>query len=207
MLTFLVFDVKSQTEGGGIPKSSNDTLVITAISKELYICTCKPNTANPNGEGKIYYQGRFKEDKVTDDADYHNCDERFLMQWDLSVLPKGIKIIEAKMQLVCAGYTGDKQGQLAYECIVEPWDTNIGYGKKPNTSSETRILTDWPVKNTYHFVDITSFVQLWYSGNIQNHGLMGFSINTETTNSALFCSSKFPKENLRPKLTIIYSRE
>jgi hypothetical protein len=122
------------------------------------------------------------------------------MQWDLSELPKGIKITEAKMQLVCAEYNGDKQGQLVYECISEPWNANIGFDKKPNTLPETRVLTDWPVKNT-------SFFQSWHNGSIQNYGLMGFSINTETTNSAIFCSSNFPKEDLHPKLTIIFSKE
>lgn len=90
------------------------------------------------------------------------------MQWDLSKLPKGIKIIEVKMQLVCAEYEGDKQGQLVYECISQPWNANIGYGKKPNTLLETRVLIDWPVKNTCHFVDITSFVKSWYNGSIMN---------------------------------------
>ncbi len=194
-------------EDGNLSKKEiSDTLIITAISKELYICTCKPNTANPNGEGKIYFQGRFKKDEVTEDADYHNCDERFLMQWDLSELPKGIKIIEAKMRLVCFGYTGDKQGQLVYECISEPWNTDIGYSQKPHTLPETRVLTDWPTKSTYHVVDISTFVKSWYNGSLTNYGLMGFSVDTETTNSALYCSSIFPQEDARPKLIIIFTK-
>ncbi len=207
ILNLPVFGTKPKIDKEKTNKSLTDTLVITKISKDLYICTCKPNTASPNGEGKIYYQGRFKKDEVTEDADYHNCDERFLMQWDLSGLPKGIKIIEAKMQLFCTDYNGDKQGQLVYECISEPWNENIGYSKKPNTLTETRVLADWPVKNTYHIVDITNFVKAWSNGNITNYGLMGFSVNTETTNSAIFCSSKFPKIEVRPNLIIIYSKE
>jgi hypothetical protein len=182
-------------------------LVVTTISKDLYICTCKPNTANPNGGGKVYYQGKFYKDEVTEDADYHNCDERFLMQWDLTKLPKGIKIIEAKMHLVCVNYNGDKQGQLVYECISEPWNADIGYGQKPNTLAKTRVLANWPKKSNYHVVDITSFVKSWYNGSLPNYGLMGFSINTETTNSAIFCSSNFPQEDVRPKLIIICSKE
>ena len=194
-------------EDGNLSKKEiSDTLIITAISKELYICTCKPNTANPNGEGKIYFQGRFKKDEITEDADYHDCDERFLMQWDLSELPKGIKIIEAKMRLVCYGYTGDKQGQLVYECIREPWNTDIGYSQKPHTLPETRVLTDWPTKSTYHVVDISTFVKSWYNGSLTNYGLMGFSVDTETTNSALYCSSIFPQEDARPKLIIIFTK-
>jgi len=206
MLNLSAFNVNSKEDDEPVNKSQNDTLVLTTISKDLYICTCKPNTANPNGEGKIYYQGRFNKDEVTEDADYSNCDERFLMQWDLAELPKGIKIIEAKMQLVCTAYNGDQQGQLVYECISEPWNTDIGYSHKPKTLLETRVKTNWPIKNTYHIVDITSFVKSWYNGSLPNHGLMGFSIDTETTNSAIFCSSIFPQANVRPKLIIIFSK-
>jgi hypothetical protein len=207
ILSLTAFEVKSKAIEEPVCKSVNDTLVITTISKDLYICTCKPNTANPNGEGKIYYQGRFKKDEVTEDADYHDCDERFLLQWDLSGLPKGIKIVQAHMHLVCASYNGDRQGHLAYECISEPWTADIGYSQKPKTLSETRLLTDWPTKNNYHVVDITSFVKSWYNGSLPNYGLMGLSIDTETTNSAIFCSSNFPQEEVRPKLIITFSNE
>jgi hypothetical protein len=194
------------TEHNG-DNSLNDTLVIKNISKDLYVCTCKPNTANPSGEGEIYYQGLFIEDSASNIADWHSCDERFLMQWDLSELPKGIKIIEAKMQMVCAAFNGDKQGQLVYECISEPWNEDIGYSQKPNTLTESRVLTGWPTKSSYHNVDISGFVKSWYTNKIPNYGLMGFSVNTETQNSAIFCSSKFHQEDARPKLIIIYSNE
>ena len=207
ILNMPVFGTNPKIDKVKTNKSLTDTLVITKISKDLYICTCKPNTASPNGGGQIYYQGIYKKDEVTEDADYHNCDERFLVQWDLSELPKSIKIIEAKMQLVCFNYTGDKQGQLVYECISEPWNENSGYSKKPNTLPETRVLADWPIKNTNHIVDITTFVEAWYNGNITNYGLMGFSVNTETTNSAIFYSAKFPKIEERPRLIVIYSKE
>mgnify|MGYP006283831201 CR=1 FL=1 len=205
----MLFLLVSGAESTAMENSSdqNDTLVLTTISKDLYICTCKPDIANPGGGGEIYFQGKYYDDVVTEDADYHNCDERFLMQWDLTEVPEGIKIIEAKMLLVCAGYTGDKEGQLVYECVSEPWEENAGYNEKPGTLPETRIMTDWPQKSTYHIVDITDFVKSWYKGSIPNYGLMGFSINTETTNSALFCSSKFHQEDARPKLTIIFSKQ
>lgn len=208
IVSLSAFNVKSKADKEeSVHKILNDTLVITKISKDLYICTCKPDIANPGGEGKIYFQGRYKKDEITEDADYHDCDERFLMQWDLSELPEGIKIIEAKMRLVCAGYTGDEIGQLVYECISEPWDANAGYSKKPETLPETRVTAEWPAKSTYHYVDITDFVKNWYNGSLLNYGLMGFSIDTETTNSALFCSSIFPQEDARPKLIITFLKE
>ena len=188
-------------------KNSYDTLVINKISSELYICTCKPNIPNPSGAGNLYFQGKWKQDLVNKEVDYRNCDERFLIQWDLSELPKRIEIIVAKMELFCYEFTGDKQGQLVYEPITEPWNTELGYSKKPNTIIEDRILTVWPKAKQYHIIDITNFVKKWYDNKIPNYGLMGYSINTETTNSALFCSSIYPDKTLQPKLIIIYKNK
>jgi hypothetical protein len=189
-----------------ISKNLYDTLVIKEISKELYICTCKPNTSNPGGEGQIFFQGKYKKNVVTNDADYNDCDERFLILWNLSKLPDGIKIIEAKMELYCIAYTGDKKGQLIYEYITEPWNADIGYSKKPNTTVDGRILTDWPESKQSHVIDITDFIKKWYYNKTPNYGLMAYSINTETTNSALFCTSKYPDKVSRPKLIIIYQK-
>ena len=111
------------------------------------------------------------------------------------------------MELYCRSYSGDKQGQLIYECITESWNADIGYSEKPNTLIESRILTDWPEPKQYHSIDITSFIKSWYYDSIPNYGLMGYSINTETTNSVIFCSSNFPNENLLPKLIIVFSKE
>ena len=189
-----------------ISKNLYDTLVIKEISNELYICTCNPNRCNPSGSGNLYYQGKWKQDLVNKDVDYRNCDERFLIQWDLSRLPKGIEIIEAKMELYCDNFTGDKQGQLVYEPISEPWNADIGYSKKPNTIIDDRVLTDWPKSKQYHVIDITNFIKKWYSDKIPNYGLMGYSINTETTNSAVFCSSIYPKKEVLPKLIVIFKK-
>ena len=190
-----------------ISKNFYDTVVIKGISNELYICTCNPNKCNPSGAGKLYFQGKWKQDLVNKDVDYRNCDERFLIQWDLSELPKGIEITEAKMELYCDDFAGDKKGQLVYESIAEPWNADIGYSKKPNTIIDDRVLADWPEAKQYHIIEITNFVKKWYYNKTPNYGLMGYSINTETTNSAVFCSSKYPEKAKQPKLTVIYRKK
>jgi hypothetical protein len=164
------------------------------------------DSSNPSGIGLLFFQGKYKQDLVTKDLDYRNCDERFLILWNLSELPEGIEIIEAKMELYCLEFTGVKQGELIYEYITEPWNEDIGYNKKPNTSVKGRILTDWPKPKQYHNVNITDFVKNWYNKKTPNYGLMGYSINTEITSSALFCSSKYPESALCPKLIIIYRK-
>jgi hypothetical protein len=187
-------------------KNLYDTIVIKEVSNELYICTCNPNKCNPSGAGNLYFQGKWKQDLVNKEVDYRNCDERFLIQWNLSELPKGIEIIEAKMELYCDDFTGDKQGQLVYESITEPWNADIGYSKKPNTIIDDRVLTDWPKAKQYHAIDITNFIIKWYYDKIPNYGLMGYSINTETTNSAVFCSSIYPVKALQPKLIVVFKK-
>ena len=54
------------------------------------------------------------------------------------------------------------------------------------------------------FKSAKDFIKNWYHKKIPNYGLMGYSINTETTSSAIFCTSKYLDSSLRPKLTIIY---
>lgn len=205
LLNVPVFGGNPEEENNSKDEILNDTMVITTVSKEVYICTCKPDTCNPGGEGKIFFQGKYEMKAETEDAEPHNCDERFLMQWDLSELPVGIEIVEAKMELVCISFKGDKQGQLIYEYITEPWNADIGFNSKPNTSNEGRVFTQWPTGKQYHHVDITDFIIKWHSNETPNYGLMGYSIDTETTNSALFCSPNFPQEDVRPKLIVIYS--
>jgi hypothetical protein len=189
-----------------ISKNLSDTLVIKKITNELYICTCKPDISNPSGAGNLYFQGKWKQNLVNKDVDYRNCDERFLIQWDLSELPEGIEIVEAKMELYCYGFTGDKQGQLIYETITEPWNADIGYSKKPKTIIDDRVSTEWPIEKQYHIIDITNFIKKWYYDKTPNYGLMGYSINTETTNSAVFCSSWYPDKALQPKLIVVFKK-
>lgn len=207
ILNFSVFGANPDIYKDKVISSLNNTLVIKGISNELYICTCKPNTSNPSGGGMVFFQGKYVKDLVTPDANYKNCDERFLIQWDLSELTDGIKIVEAKMELFCTHFSGDKLGQLIYEYITEPWKADIGYSKKPTTSIDGRVLTDWPKEKQFHVVDITDFVKNWHSKKIPNYGLMGYSINTETTNSAIFCSSMFPDKDLCPKLIVTFLKE
>jgi hypothetical protein len=196
----------STVEKEALSKNLFDTLVIKGVSNELYVCTCNSNKSNPSGGGQLYFQGKWKQNLVKDDVDYRNCDERFLIQWDLSELPEGTEIIEAKMELYCFEFTGDKLGQLVYEPITEPWNADIGFSKKPNTSINERVLADWPEAKQYHIIDITNFVNKWYNNKIPNYGLMGYSINTETTNSAVFCSSRYPDKAVQPKLKVVFKK-
>lgn len=205
-LYFTVFGTNPIRNEGALHKNAYDTLVIQEISKELYVCTCKPNTSNPAGEGQIYFQGKYKEAKVTKDVNYEDCDERFLILWNLAKLPDGIEIVEAKMVLYCMKFIGDKHGQLIYESISEPWNADVGFAKKPNTSDKFRILTGWPESQKYHVVNVTGLIKNWYSKEVPNYGIMGYSINTENTNSAMFCTSIFPDKAARPKLVIIYQK-
>lgn len=213
LLVIALFTFSFQVSGSNptghkatVSKNVYDTLVIKKVSNELYICTCNPNKCNPSGAGKLFFQGKWKQDLVNKDVDYRNCDERFLIQWDLSELPEGIEIIEAKMELYCNEFSGDKHGQLVYETIIEPWKADIGYSKKPKTIINDRVSTDWPKGKQYHTIDITNFIKKWYYNKTPNYGLMGYSINTETTNSAVFCSSRYPDEALQPKLIVVFKK-
>jgi hypothetical protein len=54
MLSLSAFNVKFKADNESVLKNLNDTLVITTISIDLYICSCKPDIANPGGAGGKY---------------------------------------------------------------------------------------------------------------------------------------------------------
>ncbi len=41
--------------------------------KDAYVCDCKPDETNPNGNDKVLYQGQYKD-----------CFDRILVEWDIS---------------------------------------------------------------------------------------------------------------------------
>ena len=58
LMNLPVFGQNPEVENNSKDKILIDTIVITKVSKEVYICTCKPDTCNPGGEGKIFFQGK-----------------------------------------------------------------------------------------------------------------------------------------------------
>ncbi|NQV17561.1 MAG: DNRLRE domain-containing protein [Armatimonadetes bacterium] len=165
-----------------------------AEGKDTYICDCAPNTNNPNGPITHLYQGQ-----------YGVCFDRTLIEWDLSIIPTGVQILSAVMELDFNTLHGSMSGQMAYYMITEAWEeTVVTFNTQPAYNEAMEIITDWPEPNTWHAVDVTEFVQFWIDNPNANFGVFCHCISTTSTCVAEFNSSDHSNSDVHPKLTINY---
>jgi hypothetical protein len=160
---------------------------------DTYVCDCLPNANNPNGPITKLYQGQ-----------YGTCFDRFLIQWDLSSLPKNITITRAIMELKCSTITGTLSGQMVYYRITGNWgETQVTYATLPSYTNEDSVAMGWPTVGQWHAVDITKFVQKWIQDTASNYGVYGHCAGTTGQGVVGFSSSDASSN--RPKLVITYA--
>ncbi len=163
--------------------------------KDTYVCDCLPNVNNPNGPITVLYQGQ-----------YGICFDRFLIQWDISSLPKNISISSAIMELKCSNIYGSISGRPVYYRVTGNWEeTQVTVATLPTYTKEDSVATDWPTVGQWHSVDITKFVQKWIQDTTSNCGIYGHCAGTTGQCDAEFYSSDASVSNSRPKLTITYA--
>jgi hypothetical protein len=163
--------------------------------KVAYVCGCKPNEHNPGGGGNnTLYIGN-----------YCKNSERFLLHWDVSALPEGVKISTAIMGLYCVEIYGTLSGHLVYAPLLSDWGDTVTYATQPENVSQEQVSAEWPVKRQWHEVDITHLVTFWLVNQEKNYGLIGYAVDIQDdTCSAVFNSIHQKPEDLRPKLTLVY---
>ncbi len=164
--------------------------------KDAYVCDCKPDETNPNGNEKVLYQGQYK-----------NCFDRILIQWDLNQIDKSAKIIKAEMHFFhekLYAY-GKKTGQLIYFPFTQPWDDKtVTLNNLPDYDAGLKYITDWPEEKGWHIVEITEIVKKWHDGSMPNHGIYCHSEDTESTYVSKFISAEGSPIKSRPKLVVEY---
>jgi|GEM_PF-910754 len=172
------------------------TLQPGAEGKDTYICDCLPTVNNPNGTPIHLYQGQ-----------YGSCFDRMLIQWDLSQIPAGSNITGAVMKLKTdnSGLYGSVSGQRAYYLIGEDWEeTGVTFATQPVYLEDGAKFGSWPGANQWVSVDITDWVQGWFSGQYPNYGIYGHAVNTTGMCVIGFYSSDYSIAANRPKLEITY---
>jgi hypothetical protein len=149
---------------------------------------------NPNGGPNFLYHGQ-----------YGSCYDRTLIQWDLSQIPAGATIVSAEMRLWCEAFYGTQSGAPVYYLIEESWDENtVTYNTQPAWSAAVTAAGSWPDTGEWHVVDVTDFVQAWWSGAEENYGIYCHSDGTTGTCVPGFYSSNWADESLRPGLDVVY---
>ena len=171
-----------------------DELIITP-SQDAYTCDCAPTTTNPNGGLYYLYQGPV-----------WGCQVNLYIEWDISDLPEDIEIENAEMWLYCRSITGSVTGgNMVYYLITESWsETNVTYNTMPSYSTGVSQPSAWPGVQEWISIDVTEFVESWYTGTAENFGLFGHYLETVGNCCAGFYSSNYANESLRPYMVITF---
>jgi hypothetical protein len=145
---------------------------------------------------------------------------RYLVQFDISYIPKGVTIKKAFLTLYASNNVAST-GNETISCYnkTTPWQAGIncnlpggisytssnGGGSFDPASVGSVVIS--PGNNNYSFNISPSTVQNWLDNSTKNYGLL-LKSNNESTSSYLWCNfADNPTVNLRPKLTVYYTIE
>ena len=138
----------------------------------------------------------------------HRC----LIGWDLSILPPGTVILDARLDLSFAtwapnyeSHTGENASYLLR--ITEPWVENeITWNNQPETTWDDVITLPQSITpdQDYPNIDVTAQIQQMVSDPENNHGFLLRLVTEEYYRCMLFASSDYPDSDKRPRLRIIY---
>jgi hypothetical protein len=139
-------------------------------------------------------------------GNFASGDRESLIEWDISELPAGAVVTDATMELYCSYVSGAPTGDVAFNMITESWDEGtVTWNTRPSTTNEDKITADWPEGDLWYAVDITTFVDNWYTGTWDNFGLLVRADTAQDESWAkIYSSDDEEHEQLRPKLTITY---
>jgi hypothetical protein len=131
-----------------------------------------------------------------------------LIEWDISALPAGAVIDDATMELYCWYVSGSPTGDVVFEMCIDSWDEGtVTWNTKPYTTNEDKVTADWPPDGAWYAVDVTAFVDNWYTGTWDNYGMLiaPSTLQPDDTWAKICDSDNADYEQLHPKLTITYS--
>jgi len=142
-----------------------------------------------------------------------NTDMRFLLQFDLSSIPEGSIINDAKLSLYHDTETwwggGEHSGDNAayFSRVTEPWDEmTVTWNNQPATTIVHRITLDESAspEQNYH-INVKQLIQDMVNDPENSYGFYMQLIDEDPYNSLLFCSSDNATVSKRPKLRISYT--
>jgi len=164
------------------------------VLQDAYICDCKPDSTNPNGNDTHLYFGR-----------YFSCLDRTLIEWDLSMIPSGASVESAEMRLYCISFFGSATGQPVFHMINEEWDElTVTMNTQPSFDATPCLNGAWPAAQSWFSVDVTPFVQAWVNGTHPNCGIYCTSEGTTGSCAPGFWSGNSGEEGFLPTLVVTW---
>jgi hypothetical protein len=174
--------------------------IVLEVDKDAFICDCASDANNPGGPLTNLFQGPYY-------VGGHQCYARTASSWDISSLPVGCNISQAKIEFKCSSTWGTLTGQMVFYRFLQSWgETTITNNNLPPHTSQDSIIQSWPSAGQWLSIDVTNIVRFWYEHPDSNFGIYGYCANTTSQNgAAAFYSSRYATGSDRPKLTINYT--
>ncbi|WP_432401177.1 DNRLRE domain-containing protein [Wukongibacter sp. M2B1] len=162
-------------------------------TQNVYVLSFSPNT-NFSGEN-VLFVGQFSGD---------NSDYRSLLQFDVSFIPIGSTIIEARLKLFIS--RNDEPGLAKPTGVFRLLDNfdegTVTFNSQPSADS---IAADTTIINaeiaTFITWEITDLVTGWYNGSIPNNGIIMIGVEDEPSLTG-FRSTYFSDSSKWPLLEI-----
>lgn len=133
-----------------------------------------------------------------------------IVKFDLSEIPENVIVTGAWLSLShivspSAGQSGENECYLRK--VIEPWDEHtVTWNNMPEITTENEVFLEQSVTadQNYSDIDITAFVDDWYSNPEQNYGMMLQIVDFILYRSMKFASSDCVIEDLRPSLRVCF---
>lgn len=138
--------------------------------------------------------------------------QRSLIRFDLSVIPEGAEILDARLSLYCNTSTGHHQLHAGNNAsyllrITSPWDQyQVNWENQPSTTMTDSIVlpeSEFTVQD-YLNIDVTSQIDYFYRNPEQNYGFMMQLAEENLYACLVFGSSNHLNPEKRPMLEINY---
>jgi hypothetical protein len=186
---------------------AQSTLVLqpdATAGKDVLLNSATPNTGYPTHEEVSSYNWTNQGNWTTG---------RSLLEFDLSQLPAGAVITDAKLSLWCNTTTqstlqlhaGTNASYLRR--VTQAWTENgANWSNQPSTTTQNEVTLATSTSSTQDYlnIDVTALYQdIWASGN--NYGIMLQLVTESGLNSLVFASSDYTNAAKRPKLEITYT--
>lgn len=142
-----------------------------------------------------------------------------LFRFDVSSIPAGSLIADARLRLYAVGWSGSNitfgahyitrtvevcQATWNEARLGEPWgapgasDYNTDIRQQPEATVTTNDIRRW------YEIDLTQVVRGWVSGSLPNNGVLLQATGGSTWSSFYFASSEYSNADLRPQLVVTY---
>lgn len=128
-----------------------------------------------------------------------------LLKYDMGLIPNGAIINSATLTIAQRGIPTSAT-TFDIRAITEPWQKSVTWDTRPNFESESSGSFSSTSSFTLISTDITSLVQRWVDGSLQNNGML-ISVRNQTMINTMtaFGSSRHTNLSARPKIDVTYT--